>query len=81
MKIQLGKTYRDTITEFVGKATGEVHYISGCDQVLLMPKVDKDGKKLDGEWFDVQRVEEVKAKSVKLDNHKTPGFDQPAPKN
>lgn len=78
--IELGAAYRDVITGFAGVATGHTTYISGCSQVLLQPKVDKDGKLVDGHWFDEQRLERLSWVPVELDNGATPGFDTPAPK-
>lgn len=78
-EVQLGNVYEDGITGFKGTATGKCEYLSGCNQVLLVPKVDKDGKRLAGEWFDIQRLVLVPAEPVKLDNSKTPGCDMPAP--
>lgn len=57
-----------------------VRYLSGCNQCLVVPKVDKEGKKREGEWFDEQRLEVSGAPAIVLDNAKTPGFDAPAPK-
>lgn len=80
MKIELGKTYTDKISGFKGVATGHVTYITGCNQVLLGPKIGKDGKIPDSQWFDEQRLEVGKEPQVILDNGKTPGFDKEAPK-
>lgn len=78
--IVLGGQYKDIITNFTGVATGFTEYISGCNQVLLVPPVKDDGSYVDGMWFDVQRLERVEGTIVSLDNSKTPGFDKPAPK-
>ena len=80
MKVQLGRTYKDKITGFSGVATGHVNYISGCNQVLLAPPVDTEGKLRDSQWFDEQRLEDVGAATVVLDNSATPGPDKAAPK-
>lgn len=80
MTIQLGKTYTDKITKFSGVATGHVRYISGCNQVLLAPPVDAEGKLRESQWFDEQRLEEQGAAMIVLDNSKTPGPDRMAPK-
>jgi hypothetical protein len=77
---ELGRTYRDLITGFTGVATGHVRYISGCNQVLLQPPVDKEGKLREPQWFDEQRLEVKGTKAIVLDNSETPGFDAPAPK-
>lgn len=79
-EFQLGGFYTDKITGFSGVATGHVKYLSGCNQVLLTPKVDKDGKLKEANWFDEQRLEISQAhKIIELDNTKTPGFDKQAP--
>jgi hypothetical protein len=80
MDIQLGCQYQDRITGFKGTATGFCKYLSGCNQVLLVPKCKETGEHQDGHWFDVQRVTRLAGPAVSLDNRKTPGFDTPAPK-
>ena len=57
----LGRTYMDKITGFTGVATGFVTYITGCDQVLLVPSVGDDGKRREGEWWDIVRIEPVES--------------------
>ena len=79
MTIELGRTYKDKITGFAGVCTGHCTYISGCDQALLQPPLDNDGRKQDGGWYDVQRLEAVESERIVLDNAKTPGADQSAP--
>ena len=77
--VTLGAEYKDKITGFKGICTGECTYISGCNQALLSPRVGKDGKAPDGTWYDVQRLDRVGSKTVKLDNSETPGCDMAAP--
>lgn len=78
MSINLGNTYQDKITGFQGVATGHVHYLTGCNQVLLAPKaISEFGK--EPAWFDEQRLELLDAPRITLDNSKTPGFDKQAP--
>ena len=60
-EIEFEKVYRDRITGFEGKCTGFCSYISGCDQVLLVPGLDKDGKHQTGLWFDDDRLIDVEA--------------------
>lgn len=76
----LGTTMKDQITGFKGVVVGYCQYITGCHQVLLVPKVGKDGSYVDSCWFDEQRCTQVGTKVVDLDNTKTPGFDKAAPK-
>lgn len=70
---------QDKITGFAGVITGHIEYISGCNQLLLVPPVDKEGKKREGEWFDEQRIEVIGNSRIKLDNSRTPGPDQAPP--
>ena len=77
---QFGQKCKDQITGFEGVAIGHVCYISGCNQVLLAPPINKDGNKRDAEWFDEQRLVQTSKKVIVLDNSRTPGFDKPAPK-
>jgi hypothetical protein len=59
-KVKFGRLYRDYITGFEGRCVGFTSFISGCDQVLIVPKVDKDGKHQHGFWFDDDRLIDVK---------------------
>lgn len=70
---------RDKITGFTGICTGVVFYATGCNQALLVPPVDKDGKTQEAHWFDLQRLEVLESYAVVLDNGETPGCDMPAP--
>lgn len=76
----LGAMATDSITGFKGRVTGVAHYISGCSQALLVPKVGDDGKLPEGHWFDVQRLEIDTLSAITLDNHATPGPDKAPPK-
>lgn len=58
-RIVLGRTYRDCITGFQGVATGYVTYLTGCNQVVISPGLNKDGEYQDGHWFDETRLEHV----------------------
>lgn len=78
--VALGKKYKDKITGFAGVATGYVTYISGCNQVLVAPSVDAEGKPRDSHWFDEQRLDEQDGDAIVLDNSTTPGPDKQAPK-
>lgn len=79
-KALLGLTLRDKVTGFQGVATGHVQYITGCDQLLLVPPVDADGKLRDSQWFDTQRCERVSVERVTIDNSQFNGPDKEAPK-
>lgn len=75
-----GKKATDKVTGFTGIIIGFTEYAFGCKQYLVAPPVDKDGKRLDGEWFDTGRIEIVgdgiNEGSIKDEN---PGCDICAP--
>jgi len=53
----LGKKGKDKITSFQGVVASISFDLYGCIQAVLSPPLDKDGKPVDGRWFDVHRVE------------------------
>ena len=77
----LGRTVRDKITGFAGVAMGRVEYLTGCNQVLVTPKVKADGGVEDSRWFDEPRlVVDEMVERVTLDHaDEGNGFDAPAP--
>lgn len=81
MEIVFGQMVVDQITGFRGRVTGVAHYISGCSQVLVAPRISDDGSYRDSQWFDVQRLSaDLNVDVVILDNSSTPGPDKAAPK-
>ena len=79
-KVALGATITDRITGFTGVVTGRVEYLTGCNQLLVVPKVKADGSSVDAQWFDEQRaIVDDSIAPVVLDNGRTPGCDVPAP--
>ena len=75
-----GHQASDRITGFSGTVTGVVIYLSGCHQALIVPKVGRDGKCSESQWFDVQRLAVKSRRPVNLDNGETPGHDAEPPK-
>jgi hypothetical protein len=76
--IQLGLMGRDVVTSFEGIIMAHARYLTGCSQVLLAPtSLDKDGKRREAEWFDEQRVLTQAGEPMRLENHATPGADEP----
>lgn len=78
MAVAIGDKVRDRITGFEGVITGYVHYISGCDQVLVAPRVKEDGSAISSQWFDDDRVDIVEAQVAKVRDGKR-GSDLEAP--
>lgn len=52
-----GKKGKDKITGFTGIITAKCEYMYGCAQYCLSPEIDKDGKRVQTEWFDIGRIE------------------------
>ena len=54
----LGKTVKDRITSFKGVCITVSFDLFGCVQAVVKPStLDKDGKMIDAQWFDVNRLE------------------------
>lgn len=68
---EMGQKARDKVTGFEGTLTGFCHYLYGCDQYLLTPKVDSNGNKVDGHWFDSGRIELTDEITVKPEEVQT----------
>lgn len=57
--INLGQRVRDIVTGFEGIATSRVEFLNGCVQYAVTPSECIDGKRPDGEYFDVSQLEIV----------------------
>lgn len=55
--IALGHRVRDKISGFTGVVTSFSKHLNGCDRVWISPPIDKDGKMIDGSWFDIVQLE------------------------
>jgi hypothetical protein len=55
----LGRTARDRITGFIGVVSSVGFDLYGCVQAAITPPLDKDGKLVEGRWFDTNRLELV----------------------
>lgn len=70
MKFEFGWWYHDTVTGFKGICAGVCHYMTGCDQVLLVPRCQDKSKRPDAEWFDSDRLQLLpNKKKVELPSH------------
>ncbi len=74
--MKFGIKARDIVTGFTGTVVGRAEYMTGCEQVLLVPPVGADGKLAEGSWFDVQRVEPIaETPEIKVTNGRRRGGD------
>ena len=55
-KFANGQTVKEKITGFKGVITGTAYYITGCNQYLIVPKCQPDGKVAEGTWYDEGRL-------------------------
>ena len=57
-KIKLGDRVRDRINGFTGRVTGYHQWLYGCETFTVAPeKLSPDGKPIDSQAFDEQRLE------------------------
>jgi hypothetical protein len=54
--VRLGDRVKDQISGLVGIATGRAEYLYGCVRVVVSPTVEKDGKPVEGSWFDEEQL-------------------------
>ena len=78
--IRLGQKGRDILTGFQGLCIAKATYLTGCNQVQLLPtSLSDDGKRREGEWFDEQRVKPLNDEILVLDNDEGNGRDESLP--
>ena len=81
--VQLGMRCFDIITNFEGIASGETRWLYGCKRIAIEPETLRDGKPVEMQWFDEQRVKvhpnqaDTPLKSIKANNN--PGGPQRDP--
>lgn len=78
--IELGATYRDTVTGFEGVATGKVEYLTGCEQAYLEGSRE-GGKDASTAWADVDRIELLEQKpKLEIAQTAAGGGERPHPR-
>jgi hypothetical protein len=55
----LGRKVTDRVTGAEGVATAISFDLYGCIQAIVTPAAGKDGKREEGQWYDVQRLRPV----------------------
>jgi hypothetical protein len=73
---------RDIITGFRGVIIGRCDYITGCNQYLVQPGLDKDAKFVESRWVDEDRLLVIDRKIFSRPTSASglPGADKPAPR-
>jgi hypothetical protein len=66
MSIKLGQMVKDVITGLRGVAIARIEYMNGFVQYEVQPPVDKDGKWLDGKWFQEKNLASVKGAKAEV---------------
>ena len=69
----LNAPLQDIISGFTGTGTAYAVYSTGCNQVCLTPRIDKDGKRRDSEWFDIERIVAGEGKGVSVSSSPSGG--------
>ena len=54
---ELGQTVRDVITRYEGVVTSRTEYLHGCTRIVVQSREMKDGKPVEDQCFDEQRLE------------------------
>lgn len=52
----LGLKVEDKVTGYAGVVTSISFDLYGCIQAIVTPGLNKDGKRISGDWFDVNRL-------------------------
>lgn len=64
---KMGDKMKDPISGFKGIVTGYSRHMNNCDRAYLRPQAMKDGKPIDGEWFDTPPLILVKSSILKCE--------------
>lgn len=71
--IRLGDIVVDEVTGFSGMATARIEYLTGCVQYKVQPMGLFEGKIVESEWLDAQRLDEVDFADAKALSNGPPG--------
>lgn len=76
--IAMGDKAKDTLTGFTGVVIARSEHMTGCNQLFILPKSEKENEIKDGAWFDIERIEKVADREVSIEARPT-GSDIPTP--
>lgn len=63
--IDLGDVAKDTISGLKGVVTSKVTFLNGCVRLCITPQEVKDGKAIEGSYFDIEQCVLVSSKVAK----------------
>ncbi len=63
--VNLGDKVKDPVTGLEGIVIGRTEFLYGCTRIGVQPKLGKDGKVPDANWFDEPQLKVIKAKEIK----------------
>lgn len=69
-KFQNGDEVTEKVTGFTGIITGSVHYLTGCNQYLIVSKSKDSTTEGVGVWFDEGRLTLIKEQAISIDSVK-----------
>ena len=72
--IELGCTVQSRISKFKGIVVSRSEHLNGCNRYWVAPPVGKDGKLVEGYWFDEQELTVLKAPTLKKQGADRGGF-------
>lgn len=75
--LEMGATAKDKITGFAGIVIGRIEYQNGCVQYQLQPTGMHEGKPLEAQWFDEQRLCADSKREVGGPGDRPPAFAKP----
>ncbi|MBW1784166.1 MAG: hypothetical protein JRL30_25930 [Deltaproteobacteria bacterium] len=63
--VELGDEVQDPVTGLKGIAIAVIHFLTGCDQILVQPQgLTKDGEIKDSRYIDEPILKVIKRKSI-----------------
>lgn len=81
MSIKLGSLVKDNISGFTGIVTARTEWLFGCARCGVEATEIKDGKLIDAQWFDEQRLDVLEERKIEISIHSsaTVGGDKKDP--
>ena len=72
-EIKLGSKVRDKVSGVVGIAVAKTEFLNGCIQYNVQPRVGKDNKIPEEIGIDIESLEVIQTKKVKVKSKNTGG--------